>query len=77
MRVAESRNYSEGESMDVVSEGVGEASSPENTVIGDLGAARGDKLHEKLRGLLLLRAELDKDIEVLKGAVDILDKSSP
>jgi hypothetical protein len=77
MRVSESRNYSEGESMDIVSEGVDEASSSENTVNGDLGAARGSRLHEKLKGLLLLRAELDKDIEALKRAVDILDESSP
>jgi hypothetical protein len=77
MRISESRTYSEGESMDFVSDRVGEVSSPENTVTGDLNAARGGRLHEKLRGLLLLRAELDKDIEALKSTVDILDESSP
>lgn len=56
---------------------VDEISSPEVTSTGDVSAARSGRLHEKLRGLLALRAELDKDIEALKRTVDILDDASP
>lgn len=63
--------------MDGARGGDEEASSPEMTVTGDLdGAGAGSvKLHEKLRILYELKAELEKDIEALKRVVDILDES--
>jgi hypothetical protein len=54
-----------------------ETSSPETTDTGDVSGARSKTVHEKLRGLLALRAELDRDIEALKRTADILDDAGP
>ena len=52
-----------------------EGSSPEAEVTGDLTTAGGGKMQDKLRALLALRAEIDRDIDTLRRTVDILDES--
>ena len=53
----------------------GEVSSPEVTSTGELTSTGSEGLHEKLRGLLDMRVELDRDIKAL--AAQIVEGSSP
>lgn len=55
----------------------GGASSPSTMLIDDVVGAKTGRLHEKISQLLVVRAEIDRDIEALKRAVDILDNASP
>jgi len=65
---------SQFESMEDVRKSDEEVTSPELEVTGDLSTG-GGKVQEKLRALLALRAEIDRDIETLRMTVDILDES--
>lgn len=51
--------------------------SPSTMLIDDVVGAKTGGLREKISQLLVVRAEIDRDIEALKRAVDILDNASP
>jgi hypothetical protein len=52
-----------------------DASSLDTVGLEDVPAAGSKRLHEKIRVLEALRAEIDRDIETLKRTVDILEVS--
>ena len=52
-----------------------DASSLDTIGVGDVPAAGSRELHEKIRVLEALRAEIDRDIETLKRTADILEFS--
>ncbi|KAE9365486.1 hypothetical protein N431DRAFT_353530 [Stipitochalara longipes BDJ] len=75
LRPSRDQTPSRNESMEDVQKLDDEVSSPELSVTGGLSTAGGGKVQAKLRALLALRAEIDRDIETLKKTVDILDES--
>jgi hypothetical protein len=75
--MSQNRNTFDYEGTEETRFGEEEASSPETTVNGDLARSGGGRLQEKLERLYSLRVEIDRDIEALRRAMDILDDASP
>lgn len=68
----------EGEDINGAQDGHQESVSPETMDIGDVPEEAGSgklQLHNKLRGLLETRAEIDWDIEAIKRVLDIVEDS--
>ncbi|CZR69522.1 uncharacterized protein PAC_19422 [Phialocephala subalpina] len=77
IRTSDSQINTASEGMEETRDGDEDASSPEMMVMADSGASDGGGLRGKLKELYRMRAELDRDIEILEKAAGIPGDKSP